>query len=278
MVRVVAILLSVLFWLWERDPNTGNEKQKPQWRKKKIAPAKAYEQYDHSTDGQHRTAEQYNWRRQNWLTFLTTIFTALAVVFAFKTFIQTRRQADIAQTTLIASTRPWVQIDSIEVHDFFIFANELVTNVLVHYSNVGHSPAQSIAMKAEIFVGGASVADAANQCPKELIENRFTSTKSVFPNQTGGDWSNLHVPNLDRIKINGYPTRYVVFAIAGCVFYRFEGLKEVHTTTFLGVIGRKQNHPAPGNEGGIGIDVMAGGYVPPSEIQADIVDVGTSAY
>lgn len=65
-----------------------------------VAPGHKYKNYSHSTENEHRTAEQFKWRQERVLGSLTTLFSFCAALLAGLTFRETRRQADIAQDTL----------------------------------------------------------------------------------------------------------------------------------------------------------------------------------
>lgn len=74
----------------------------------KEAPAKKYEHAKHATDGEHRTAEEYQWRIDSRMTALTTSFAAVAVILTYCTFQATREQAQDGHTNLILSQSAFV--------------------------------------------------------------------------------------------------------------------------------------------------------------------------
>jgi hypothetical protein len=169
------------------EPNPNNQEQESYWRKKKRAPAKAYEQYEHSTDGQHRTAEQYNWRRQNMLTFFTTVAAIFAAVFAFKTFIQAKRQADIAQNALIASSRPWVRTIDATVTKLEVQKDQVFAWVDFSYKAIGPSPATAVMISPKLLIPSAepfAFEEVRKLCAEEKASGEVTGD-ALFPGEDG---------------------------------------------------------------------------------------------
>jgi hypothetical protein len=213
-----------------------------------------------------------------WFTGLLFIATACSVVvlaLQWRTLEKTDRTLN---ATLIATTRPWIEPDKIAVRDFEITQSyELIANIDVSYLNVGHSPAHNVYMHAAISAERGGVADALVECSRDPPKKLPYTVNSVFPAQGDSDGANLHLSHLDGIKPHGTPQRYLSFAISGCIIYIFDGSDEPHRTTFAANLWRKKDRPAKGNEGGVGIDALAVGYVDPEDLEVQFVDVGRSA-
>ena len=73
-------------------------------------PSHRYSHYDHPTEEEHRTAEQFSWRYGYALNVGVAILTLIGASFAVGTYLQTKRQADIAQKALAESDRPLIYI------------------------------------------------------------------------------------------------------------------------------------------------------------------------
>src|ERR1700733_16143211 len=85
--------------------------------------------------------------------------------------------------TLVATTRPWIEPTKIEITSFAIIDNELITNIAVHYLNVGHSPAQSVDIRVSISGSGTGADKAAAECLRDPPTDVNRSPQSVFPDQ-----------------------------------------------------------------------------------------------
>jgi hypothetical protein len=72
----------------------------PQSSKAKFPPSQRYADYTHPTEHEHRTAEQFNWRKANRLNIFIAVAAGIAALFAAGSFVETRRQADAADATL----------------------------------------------------------------------------------------------------------------------------------------------------------------------------------
>jgi hypothetical protein len=184
---------------------------------------------------------------------------------------------NISRTALVATTRPWIEPTRIEITSLAIINNELIINISVHYLNVGHSPAQSVDIRASISAWGTGIDKAAAECLRDPPTEGSRSAQSVFPGQSDVALANLHIKNLDALTLNGNVQRFATVAIAGCIIYTFEGSEGYHHTTFMGTVWRKRERPARGNEGGTGIDVLAQGSISPNDLDAQIISIGTSA-
>ena len=76
----------------------------------KHAPACRYKGHNHSSEAEHRTAEQYYWRWSLFLNWLIFFVAFGAASFAYKTFVQTKRQANVAQWALAETDRPAIYV------------------------------------------------------------------------------------------------------------------------------------------------------------------------
>ena len=104
-VSVTAILVSAVWrsLIWSaRNPSDKikcHTDDHPQ-RTKAKPPGHRYSNYDHPTEKEHRTAEQFNWRDTKTLNVCIAVAAAIAALFAAGSFYETRRQAVIAEETL----------------------------------------------------------------------------------------------------------------------------------------------------------------------------------
>ena len=137
----------VVFYISADWPPLLKTKPKPSYEHgesneepKHMPPGNIYEHYNHSSEGEHRTAEQFNWRWQNTLTKITILFAATVAFFAIKTYGETKRQADAAckayEPTLIVGNISLYRLtpkpNNSEVPDF---------QVWVEFLNIGGNSA-----------------------------------------------------------------------------------------------------------------------------------------
>lgn len=114
--RIATVLLAVsvlvVSWLLgtgENQTQTAPESENAQQRSKKKPPGYRYSHYDHPTEEQHRTAEQFAWKAAKNLGVWTGVAASVAALFAVWTWVETKRQADTADLALVAVQRAYVE-------------------------------------------------------------------------------------------------------------------------------------------------------------------------
>lgn len=258
------LVLTVIWRSRKGEPNGASRENYPEEGRKKQAPGHRYKDYEHSTDEEHRTAEQYNWGRQNVLSAITTIAAIGAAVFAFKTFIETRRQADIAKDSLIAATRPWVQISSVKPISVAVDGPLIVIGTDFRVKNIGHSSAEAIFVTGDVFpsIGTTEEHTAAGKVCARARKGKQTELDAVaFPDEevrlTGTDFVIMKrdVQNYRTAEMNkNYEVRKGMFGkeqaenmrggeasqplstdltVVGCITYQFAGGEGVGQTSFI---------------------------------------------
>ena len=96
----------------------------------KTSPSYRFRNYRHANEDEHRTAEQYFWRRSFWLSVATTLAAVTAAIFAVLGWQQARHQTNDAHESLVLSEAAFVYgnpfrinpypRDGIEYDDFVI--------------------------------------------------------------------------------------------------------------------------------------------------------------
>lgn len=80
-----------------------------------VPPSQKYEHYRHPTEGQHRTAEEFAWRADRWLSISVFITTVVAVIFAAVSSYEASRQANDAATQIAIANGPDIRIAQIHI-------------------------------------------------------------------------------------------------------------------------------------------------------------------
>jgi hypothetical protein len=196
----------------------------------------------HPTEEQHRSAEQTNWGRQNRINLIIIVLTVIAVEFSYNTFVQTRRQADIAKEAYLASKRAWMDVsvvdDSVEfrwdLNDVPTIGAEL-TGI-----NQGNSPALEASVSPALVVG-LDFFD-----PKSIVRDKCGSTtfslwgsivfmKQIIVDHLSARESMENVRRYQDERIRLYhesPTLVptATFYLVACAQYRISGDTEIHHT------------------------------------------------
>lgn len=125
-------------------------------------------------DGQHAPKSRIEWTREQslaWWANVASFVNVGATLAAFVLLVQTlrvtqdtlavsqraaeetRRQADIAQEALIASSRPWIMLTDVKP-DSFSSDDEtgVALRVNMTVKNVGHSPAQNVSVTGRLLI------------------------------------------------------------------------------------------------------------------------------
>ena len=167
--RTRLIILAWLAQLKNLFPNSYEHHSDAEKRRHKKAPAHRYKNYHHSTQEQHRTAEEVNWRRQN-------IWTRVAVVFAAGAFGATFTQAWIARDTERQQLRAYVSVDPTN-KPILVLGQPAIADVELR--NSGQTPARDIALCGNIIiVTNDEITSAAND---PTVYDYEVSLGSIFP-------------------------------------------------------------------------------------------------
>jgi len=108
----LAGLVLIVSWLLGAGKNQTQatpQSENAQQRSKEKPPGYRYSHYDHPTEEQHRTAEQFAWKTAKNLGVWTGVAASIAAFFAVWTWVETKRQADTADLALVAVQRAYVE-------------------------------------------------------------------------------------------------------------------------------------------------------------------------
>jgi len=110
-VALLSGLLLLLSWFsgYGKDqPQAAPKRDDSQQGWKEKPPGYRFIHYEHPTEAEHRTAEQFAWRTAKNLGVWTGIAASIAAFFAFWTWLETKRQADTADLALRAVQRAFI--------------------------------------------------------------------------------------------------------------------------------------------------------------------------
>jgi hypothetical protein len=185
---------------------------------------------------------------------------------------ETRRQADIAQDALVASTRARLKLTSIK--DVRVGPLEVggvsvpLLSVAAAYKNFGQSPAQNIFLFMRVFVIGTGPSPR-ETCERQKAKASDHSFEIVFPQEEEGN-KMYGIPVLpDELEAQAAEARVarpglpVELAVVGCLMYRSTNSDTVYVTGIHGEL--RLADAAPGGRRGR-----------PSTFKA-VVDAGGSA-
>jgi hypothetical protein len=224
--------------------------------------------------------------KRDWLIIWMSVLTLLGIV---GTVIYTARQwkatdkaanaardaADTGRDTLIASNRPWLDVD-ISIVGPLMFDSagaHLEANIIT--SNLGHSPAIHVA-KGQEFI--QVIAGSPN--PWQEIKRRCQSadgqsalpanrgvTQTIFPGKPQSEHWNLTLSLTEMSKeiIPGERLPFIYPAIVWCVAYGADFSKSTHHTGYAWNVLRS----APQLRGGIGLIDPSAGNVPAGQLLAE---------
>jgi hypothetical protein len=270
-VLVTVILVSAVSRSLKRKcQETSNELERytddqPRNPKLKVPLSRRYADYDHPTEHEHRTAEQFNWRNANRLNVFIAVAAGVAAIFAAGSFYETRRQADLASKALIASQdaaeaarmqaenmdRPWVKLIDLErvalnfagpgmPYTFGVPGEPIQANLstVPNLKNVGKTVATHIHVQVQLVVhkwenGWADFADTR----KETCANAEKNTgydATLFPDDPFDAFGTGSSVILSEKNIStAGPIKYVAPAIVGCIVYQFATSPKHHRTMFV---------------------------------------------
>ena len=288
-----------------QQADTSHYKKKKRYRPKE-APAKRHENASHATDEEHRTAEEYQWRIDGHMAKLTTLFAFVAVVLTYCTLQATqeqvsdghlalgeaRKQTNIAQENLIATTRAWIHlsIDPSSMSANWVPAG-LDIQIPVIQDNQGNSPALAEAVQPFLFMS-LEVGPNFKQIVEDTcrswtpIESHVyfakTSAEDQLPEDVTAEINYSRINTIIRkVKDNlgkNYPrdssgVRFSIFAIV-CADYKVIGDVVVHHTGRMFTVGK--GAVAEGRLVSTGIamgeNIPKGGMVAEREYQGDYAD------
>lgn len=225
-----------------------NESDNRLYGNRPVVPSHRYKRYNHPSEEEHRTAEQYNWRYGNSLNALIFIAASVAAIFAGLTYYQTRRQADIAQDALFASVRPWMEIEDIEPASGVRW-DASGASIAFDYKikNVGHSPAIAVDVQGELypyaFKGPTPQVETMRFCRQS--ESWFPPSAArfgiLFPDQStsGGAGYVATMADIDRQRQSIAEENHVaidsvkispMLSIIICVNYMMQGSEKIYQT------------------------------------------------
>jgi hypothetical protein len=184
-------------------------------------------------------------------TVAAAAFAFLAYTAAWDAVSETRRQADIAQEALVASTRARLKLTSIK--DARVGPVEGVPltllSVVAAYKNFGQSPAQNIFLTLRVFVVGTGPSPR-ETCEREKAEVGDHSFEIVFPQDEEGNQM-YGAPVLpDELEAQAAEARVarpgvpVELAMVGCLTYRSTNSSVVYVTGIYGELRLAEAEPA----------------------------------
>jgi len=151
----------------DQKRTAGKSQNPPDSQHQPVALQHATAQQKHPTEAEHRSAEQAYWERHletrnriDWIGWVALTFSAFAAVGVILSFYETWRQADIAQATLIQSTRAWINV-SVDPASLLLTWDEAerpTAKVMIKGTNEGNSPALDTEVFPVLFFpqGGAA--------------------------------------------------------------------------------------------------------------------------
>lgn len=215
--------------------------------KRKVEQRAAQHKPDTSEE-RHRRREYLYWWVTGAAAVAATVGTVAAAIFAYGAYeaalgsaAEAKRQADIAQRALVASTRALLKITSIENVTATKAEGIPVAwfNATATYKNFGQSPAQNIFLSLHVFVLGAGPSPT-RACERDKAGTNRYSDAVVFPQ--GDEGSNNYGAQiaLDNLKAEAaevravQPEAPVYLGVIGCLTYRSASSEAVYVTGFSG--------------------------------------------
>jgi hypothetical protein len=210
-----------------------------------------------------------------WLLLLTGFvgivsiaITSVGTYFLIKTVGVGIKANSLARETMIAQTRPWLQIKQVKIKKMEITNNRIFLDVDVEVKNVGHSPALGVSIHGNLVIfGGGSfeVPDTGRKpTPKDGVHGRVTVFKDWTPevranllvqaikdkHSSDVDFAEKNVPeHVPFAKSLEAVLPFILLTLT--VQYEFIGSDKIHTThTYYMVWNSK-----PGDESGSGIPI-----------------------
>lgn len=209
----------------------------------------------HPTEEEHRSAEQAYWERHletrnrvDWIGWVALAFSAFAAVGVILSFYETWRQADIAQATLIQSSRAWinVNVDPGSMALTWDKAELPTVKVLLKGTNEGNSPAIDVQVFPVLFSPQGGKAMAIRARTKLLCSGWTMLGNIVFiKDDIIQAWANTLDDGsvqkwVHRVKQHAPPSQPipVPLSLAVCAAYKIVGDDLTHHTARIYDIGR----------------------------------------
>ncbi len=168
-----------------------------------MAPARRFNDTEHATEEEHRTAEQYNWRLYNRISGATVFFAAIAAFYAYQSYTEARRQAneserqtEIARKAFIAGNRAWLDLSVEIISDLEPQIDGEHIAVRVKSQNFGHSPALNVVVRMEFYPSPLS-----DGAPGKALERGC---------HRGDDEYLLSVTRQGRVIVPGAPSEWTI--------------------------------------------------------------------
>ncbi len=195
--RAIALLLG------KQPKPSPNDQDSAQSPHKRVAPARRFNDTEHATEDEHRTAEQYNWRLYNRISGATVFFAAIAAFYAYRSYTEARRQADesgrqteIARKALLAGNRAWLDLSVEIISDLEPQIDGEHIAVRVKSRNFGHSPALNVVVRMEFY-------------PSPLFEGAPGAALERWCHR-GDDEYLLSVTRQGRVIVPGAPSEWMI--------------------------------------------------------------------
>lgn len=217
--------------------------------------SEARERERDARDAKHQLAERRFWVLGLVVSIAATAATGFAAWFAYgayeaalKSVVETRRQADIAQQTLVATTRARLKLTAIS--DARVTRGSEIPlawfTFKPAFKNFGQTPAQNITFSAHVFVIGTGEGLPARAiCENEKARGGMSSGELVFPQEDGGENMFGTQVSLSQLVTQAaiieeiQPSGTVYLGVVGCLLYQTIGSSTVYVTGLSGDL-----HPA----------------------------------
>lgn len=209
----------------------------------------------HPQEERHRCQERRYWFASILLSAVVAIGAGLSARYAYRAAneaheqaVQARRQADAAESELIATTRARLKL--VAITDAYVSRAKGSDVAWFYfkptYKNFGPSPAEDIFFEPHIFVVGAAGPSSEQACKTgEGWIAREPIADIVFPqDEGGGAWIGAQVP-LQKLKEGAakihaiQPSATVYLGVVGCLLYRSGSTGGPYVTGFTADL-----HPA----------------------------------
>ena len=162
-------------------------------------------------------------------------------------------QTSIAEAALVASNRPWIELDEAKAASLTVDRYVISIMVDFKYRNVGHSPAVDVMVHPKLVIGDWFGALARAICAEFRSSPNGAAEDIVFPDKPGSTRAGTGIMMRDVIadrqeKLRDYierqkqtppgwvalnkPDNAVDLWLSGCIVYKYYGSDETHTTGF----------------------------------------------
>jgi hypothetical protein len=211
-----------------------------------------YSNYDHPSEEEHRTAEQFNWRKGNTLNVLIAAGAIVAAIFAIGSFCESKRQADIAQKTLVQTTRAWldISVDAKTISLDWPHGQDATFLLTVTATNKGNSPASYVFLHPQVFFDKRIIINAGENIVLNSCNIPFPG-RMVFPTSST-DMTFEAILKKEEIqdareiiakanKKGVSDVNKLTVTLLACVSYRITGDTKLHHSGRLYLLGGMQD-------------------------------------